>query len=335
MKLAVRIIVSVTLLLGTTWWTLALVYAGPKPWIGSALALIYVGGTAAALRWVRPFPWALGAWGVAFVALLAWWVSIPARNDRDWASDVARLPSVDIRGDRLTFRNVRDFDYRTETDFTVHYEDRTVDLARLSGLDLFMVYWGSPMIAHTIMSWQFEGGAALAISIETRKQRGQQYSAVEGFFKQYELIYVVADERDVIRLRTNYRGEQVYLYHLSTPLPHVRALLLEYVAAMNSLAQHPKFYNAVMDNCTTSIRWHVKHVNPDAPPFDWRLIANGYGDQLMYERGTVDTSLPFAELRARSLVNAKANGADQDPAFSTRIREGLPDPRSHANRRGR
>jgi hypothetical protein len=321
--------VAVPLLAGTAWWTLALIYAGPGPaWMKTALALSYAGGTVAALLWVRPFRWALGIWGAGFVVLLGWWISIQASNDRDWAPDVARVPSVELRGDRLTFHNVRNFDYRTENDFTPRYEDRNVDLARLRGLDLFMVYWGSPMIAHTIMSWQFEDSPPIAISIETRKQRGQRYSAVEGFFKQYELIYVVADERDVVRLRTNYRGEQVYLYRLKTPLPQARALLLDYVDVMNALVQHPKFYNALLDNCTTSIRHHAKRINPDAPPFDWRLIANGYGDQLMYERDTVDTRLPFADLRARSLVNARAKAADQDPAFSTRIREGLPDPRS-------
>jgi hypothetical protein len=329
LRIALWVLMAVPLLAGTAWWTLALIYAGPGPaWMRGGLALIYVGGTIAVLRWVHPLRWALGVWVAGFVLLLGWWISIPARNDRDWAPDVARLPSVEIRGDLLTFHNVRNFDYRTENDFTPRYEDRTVDLTRLRGLDLFMVYWGSPMIAHTIMSWQFEGAPSIAISIETRKQRGQQYSAVEGFFKQYELIYVVADERDVIRLRTNYRGEQVFLYRLTTPLPQARALLLDYVAVMNTLVRHPKFYNAILDNCTTSIRRHAKRINPDAPPFDWRLIANGYGDQLMYERRVLDTSLPFADLRVRSLINARARAADQDPAFSTLIRDGLPDPRS-------
>ena len=312
----------------TAWWTLALIYAGPGPsWMRGGLALLYAGGILSAFLWLRPRRWALGLWGALFLILLFWWVEIPPSNERDWAPDVARVPSVEIEGDYLTIRNVRNFEYQTETDFAARYEDRTVDLVRLRGLDLFVVYWGSPMIAHTIMSWQFDGAPPLAISIETRKQRGQRYSAVKGFFKQYELIYVVADERDVIRLRTTYRNEQVYLYRLKTPLPQARALLLDYVAAMNVLVRHPKFYNALMDNCTTSIRWHIKRINPDAPPFDWRFIANGYGDQMMYERGTVDTSLPFAELRARSLINAKAKAADRDPAFSARIREGLPDPR--------
>jgi hypothetical protein len=329
MKTVFRMLLAIPVLLLTLWWTLALFFAAPGPaWLRTALAAAYALGTLAALVWLRPFRWALGIWAAAFVALLVWWVTIPPSNDRDWQPDVVRLPSVDVQGDRLTFHNIRDVDYRSETDFTVRYVDRTYDLSKLRGLDLFMVYWGSPAIAHTIMSWEFEGAPPLAVSIETRKRKGQVYSALEGFFKQYEIIYVVADERDIIRLRTNYRGEEVYLYRGRTPLPKARALLMDYVDSMNALVKQPQFYNALTDNCTTSIRRHVTNVDPNAPPFDWRLIVNGYGDRLMYERGNVDTSLPFEELRARSLVNARAKAADQDPAFSQKIREGLPDPRA-------
>ena len=331
MKALFRILVAIPVLLGTLWWTLALHFAGPGPAsLRTGLAVLYALGTLVALVWLRPFRLALGVWGAVFVLLLVWWVMIPASNDRDWQPDVVRLPSAELKGDILTVHNIRDVDYRTETDFTVRYVDRTYDLSKLRGLDLFMVYWGSPLIAHTIMSWQFEDAPPLAVSIETRKRKGQVYSAVEGFFKQYEIIYVVADERDIIRLRTNYRDEQVYLYRMRTPLPLVRALLLDYVRSMNELVEHPQYYNALTDNCTTSIRKHVTYINPNAPPFDWRFIVNGYGDQLMYERGNIDTSLPFAELRARSLVNARGKAADKDPDFWKKIREGLPDPRAAA-----
>ena len=317
------------MLLVTLWWALALYFAGPGPaWAHVALAAVYALGTVTLLVWLRPFRLALGIWGVALLLILFWWSTIRPSNDRDWQPDVARLPSAELQGDKLTVHNIRNLDYRSETDYTVRYEDRTYDLSKLRGLDLFMIYWGSPAIAHTIMSWQFDGGPPLAVSIETRKKNGQEYSAVKGFFKQYEIIYVVAEERDVVRLRTNYRGEEVYLYRLKTPLPQARALLLDYVRSMNDLVDQPQFYNALTDNCTTSIRRHVTHINPNAPPFDWRFIANGYGDELMYERGNVDTRMPFAELRARSRINARAKVANQDPFFSLRIREGIPDPRA-------
>jgi hypothetical protein len=328
MKKVFLILLVVATLAATVWWTAALALAGPQPaLLRQSIAAGYAASMIALLLWLRPFSRALLPWCAAFAVLLIWWTSLRPSNDRDWQPDVARLPSVEIRGDVLAIRNIRNFDYRSEADFTPRYEDRVYDLSKLRGLDLFMSYWGSPAIAHTIMSWQFEGSPPLAVSIETRKRKGQTYSAVEGFFKQYEIIYVVADERDVVRLRTNYRGEQVYLYRLSTPLPHARALLMEYVGTMNALVDRPRFYDALTGNCTTSIRRHVKHINPDAPPFDWRLLANGYGDRMLYENGTVDTHLPFEALRARSLINDRAKGADQDPAFSERIREGLPDPR--------
>ena len=335
MRVAARVALAVAIaplvVAGTGWWTLALIYAAPgPPWVRGCLAAAYVLATGFILVRVRPLWRALAAWAATFLVLIAWWMTIRPSNDREWAPEVARQTRVEVAGDILTFRNVRNFDYRTETDFDERWEDRTVDLARLSALDLFMSYWGSPAIAHTILSWNFEDGPPIAISIETRKQVGQQYSAIAGFFKQYELVYVVADERDVVRLRTSFRGEEVYLYRFDVPIRRARALLLDYVDSINGLVREPKFYNALTDNCTTSIRWHVDHVDAQAPPFDWRMLVNGYGDEMLYERRRIDTSLPFAELRERSRIDETARGTEQAHDFSARIREGLvvPPPRS-------
>ncbi len=259
---------------------------------------------------------------VLFAAFALWWSSVTPRNDRDWQPDVARTAHVDIVGDRMTVQNLRNFDYRSETDFTERWETRTFDLAQLSGMDLFMSYWGAPGIAHTIMSWDFADGQHLAVSIETRKEKGEEYSAVKGFFKQFEIYYVVADERDVIRLRTNYRGEEVHLYQLRTPIARARRILLDYVASINALDAQAEFYNAMTANCTTSITRHIRKVGV-AFPFDWRVIANGRLDEMLYENGAIDTSRPFPEVRQATLINARAKAADQDPQFSARIREGL------------
>jgi Domain of unknown function (DUF4105) len=224
----------------------------------------------------------------------------------------------------LVLHNVRNFDYRSETDFTPRWETRTYDLAHLTGLDLVMSYWGSPWIAHTILSWTFADGPPLAISIETRRERAETYSALRGFFREYEIYYVAADERDLVRLRTNYRGEEVYLYRLATP-PDRGALLLDYVKSMNALRDRPAWYNALTDNCTTSIRTHTKAIGGVAA-FDWRVVVNGRADQMLYERGALDTRMPFAQLRAACFIDPKAQAADHDPAFSERIREGAPRP---------
>jgi uncharacterized protein DUF4105 len=305
------------------WGAAALHFSGPRPArLADALAVALVVATIAVLAFVRPLPRAMIAIAVLVVIVRLWWQSIEPRNDRDWQPDVARTPRGELVGDRLTIENVRNFDYRSETDFTERWETRTFDLGKLAGLDLFMSYWGSPTIAHTIMSWDFDDGQHLAISIETRKEKGEEYSAVAGFFKQYELYYVVADERDVIRLRTNYRKEEVHLYPMRTPIVRARRILLDYVAGMNALGEQAAWYNAGTTNCTTSITAHVRKVGVTFP-FDRRLLINGRLDELLYEQGIIDTTRPFPEVRQGSVIDARAQAADQDPAFSARIREGL------------
>lgn len=322
-------VAGLALLLAVAWAVLALHFDGPRPavWPGfaDALAAALVVAVPAILIRVRPLAVAVTAAGALLGGVVLWWLSLVPSNTRAWQPDVARIPTGELHGDRLTLHNVRNFDYRSETDFTERWETRTYDLATLRGLDLFLSYWGSPAIAHTILSWEFADGEQLAVSIETRKEIGEQYSAIGGFFRQYELCYVAADERDVVRLRTNYRGETVQLYRLTTPPAQARAVLLDYVAAMNALATTPRWYNAATQNCTTTIRTHTRHVGA-ARPWDWRILLNGYADELLYEQGIVDTSLPFAELRARARIDERARAADDDAAFSRRIRDGLPRP---------
>jgi len=213
--------------------------------------------------------------------------------------------------------------YRTETDYTVRLEDRTLDLAKLRSLDLFLIYWGSPLIAHTIMSWGFEGDQYLAISIETRKEKGEEYSALRGFFRQYELVFVVADERDVVRLRTNFRGEDVYVYRLDVSPADARKLLLRYLQEINELRERPEWYNALTGNCTTAIQ-RLAGADARRSWWSWKLLLNGYLDELGYDLGALDRSLPFAVLKAKSHINDRAKAANDDPRFSVRIREGLP-----------
>jgi hypothetical protein len=323
----VRLLLGLVLVAGIAWGSLALWFDGSTArGLAGLLAAGFALGSLAVLVRLRPF------WRASLIVLLAlgiiagWWLFIPASNDRDWYPDVARLPRATLEGSRLTLQNVRHFDYRSETDYTERWETRTFDLDGLKGVDLFLSFWGPTLIAHTIVSWEFADGSHLAISIEARKAQGQSYSAVRGFFRQFGLYYVVADERDLIRLRTHYRGERVYLYRTTMPAAQARALLLAYLTDVNRLAEHPRWYNALTHNCTTTIRYHLQHVTPGRP-WDWRIFANGYLDELAYERRAIATELPFAELRARSDITERAKAADRDPRFSQRIREGLPCPR--------
>jgi hypothetical protein len=223
--------------------------------------------------------------------------------------------------------NIRNFAYRTETDFTPRYYDKTFDLQELDTADLIATYWMGDAIAHMMVSFGFNGRDYLAISIETRKERSESYSTLAGFFREYELFYVVADERDLVRVRTNYRNdppEEVYLYRTNAPPPNVRRLFLSYVEKINSLKAHPEFYNTLTTNCTTNIWMHTQ-VN-GATPFSWKILASGYVPLLVYENGRLDRSLPFDELRRRGHINAAARAAGDAADFSQRIRADVPLP---------
>jgi hypothetical protein len=272
---------------------------------------------------VRPFLKGLLAAILPVIFIVLWWVSIAPSNSRDWSPDVARTAQALFQGPSVTIENLRNFEYRSETDYEQRWERRTYNLNGIRGVDLFMSFWGPTQIAHTIASWEFDDGQHLAISIETRKRKGQSYSAVRGFFRQYEIYYVVADERDLVGLRTNYRDEQVYLYHIRASASQARALLIDYLKEVNRLAEHPQWYNALTQNCTTTIRGHTQNVGAGGR-LDWRLLANGHLDELLYERGQMDTHLPFEEVRARSNITERAKAAGDSPDFSARIRQGLP-----------
>jgi len=319
----VRGFVRLVLLLPIAWAAGALWFDGPtsRPLAG-ALALGFALSAALCLL-LLPFGRALLASAVLFTGVLTWWLWIPPRDDRDWLPDVARTPRTLRDGDRITIENVRNFRYRTETDYDENWETRTVDLSKLTGADLFLVTWGAPGIAHTIASWEFADQPPLAISIETRKEKGEQYSAVKGFFRQFELYYVVADERDVIGVRASHRGERPSLYRIQMPVDAARRLLLRYLDEVDSLAAKPRWYNALTHNCTTEIRWNMQAIGVHNP-LDWRILANAHLPELMYERKNIDTSLPLAELMKLSDVTERAKAAEGAPDFSRRIREGIP-----------
>lgn len=307
----------------TGWEALAVYYSNLpeelRPWGAGAVVLANL----LVLLRVRPASRTIALSAVVFVALVAWWLDIPPSNHRDWQPDVAKLPWAAINGNRVTVHNIRNCDYRSETDYTVRHYNKTYDVKKLQSVDLFLVYWGSPAIAHTMFSFGFEGGDYLCFSIETRKRKGQAYSAIKGFFKQYELTYVVGDERDLVGLRTHHRNEDVYLYRLKAPADMMRTVFLDYLRTVNQLKHHPEWYNALTSNCTTNIRGHTRPYNPRAS-WDWRILVNGYVDEMAYEQGVLDRSLSFRALRSRSHINQRARSGEIDPHFSRRIREGLP-----------
>ncbi len=313
-------LLALVILIALAWAYGALHFDGPS----KALAVVQLVAMLAVLVLVKPWCRKVIIFGVWFAIVLGWWLMLKPTNEADWQPDVAQLPSAEINGDEVTIHNIRNCDYRTDTDFTPRWETRTVNISKITGIDIAITYWGSPWMAHPIISFQFSDAPPLCFSIETRKKVGQSYSAIGGLYRQFTLTYIVADERDVIRLRTNYRkNEDVYLYRTTVTLPGARERFLEYVRTLNRMREKPRWYNAITTNCTTAIRH--QHPAAERMKWDWRLLLNGKGDELMYERHAIATGgLPFAELKPRSLIDDAAKAANDDPDFSARIRAGRP-----------
>ena len=323
LRLAGRVIAYPVGTLVLLWAAGALWYDLPVPLAGRKIAAVLLLSTFCFLWFSGKCKRRLAAAGTVALVMV-WWFTLSPRNDRAWLPDVAQSASAEILGDRITLHNVRNFDYRTETDYAPHWETRTVDLSKITGIDMAINYWGSPYMAHPIISFQFSDSPPVCFSIETRKETGESYSAIGGIYRQYELIYIVADERDVIRVRTNYRkDEDIYLYRLNITPENARVRFMDYVTALNELHDHPRWYNAVTTNCTTSIR--TQHNPAKRNPWDWRILVNGKGDEMLYERGAFHSGgLTFGEIKKLSRINEAARAANDAPDFSTRIRANLP-----------
>lgn len=322
------IVLVVAIALSTAWAALALWYRLPAPDLAKSLVacLFVLLGLAAAIGLFTVWRvHALALFVIGFAAVLVWWNTIVPSNHAEFAPDVARQVTGARDGDVLTLTNVRDFDWRSNTDFTERWTTRSYDLSKLKTLDLFMSYWAGPEMAHVIMSFGFEGGEQLAWSVEVRRQKGGQFSPIADLFKANPLVIVAADERDVVGVRSNVRGEDVQLYRLNVKPSDARALLLGYVADANALAETPRFYNSITTNCTTVIFKMMRAVG-DVSPFDWRLIVNGYLPEYAYARGALDGSLSMQELRSRSHIAQRALAVGLTDDFSRDIREGVPQP---------
>jgi hypothetical protein len=254
--------------------------------------------------------------------VLVWWLSLRPTNQGDWQADVDRTAWAEINGDQVKIYNVRDCEYQTETEYRNCWSDRTVHLSDIGGVDLFFTTWGVRWIGHPILSFQFGDGQHITFSIEARYKAGQAYSAILGFFRQYELIFVVADERDVIRLRTNYRkDEEVYLYRGRMKPEEARAMFLTYIRYLDQLKDHPEWYNALTRNCTTAIDRQISADISRPQPWNYQILLNGTLDELLYERGRLVTDdLSFRQLKSRAHINATAKAADGSPDFSALVR---------------
>jgi hypothetical protein len=319
-------LVVVFIILPTTVWiALAVHYHIRRPWLRSLASIVPLAAVGASL-WLLPlFPWALAVWFGLMVVAIAWWFSLRPRSDRDWAIGLESLPRVEHVGDTVSIRQFRNFAYSESGDPLPRYEERSFDLARLVSVDYFLSHWSGPLMAHTLVSFGFDDGRFLAVSIEARRQRWQSYSPLWGLFRSYELMFVLGDERDIVRLRTNIRRERVYLYRVRMSPQNLRQLLVDYLAKAEMLAARPEWYNSVTSNCTTNLFYHGQH-----RAAWWQrpgIFLNGLSARTMYRVGVLGDGLPYKKLQARSAIRELALAAGDSADFSQRIRAQIVLPR--------
>ena len=326
LRMSALVLIAVPVALAATWAALAIAYRAPggsvargvlvMSWIAFSLGVLVV-----LLR--HDARWALATFAVAFALVLGWWRGIAPSNARIWADDVARPLRGQVDGDRVVLENVRNFHWGPADAHVAHWETREYDLARLASTDMLLSTWGRPSIAHMILSFGFDDGRFLAFSVEIRRERNEAYSEIAGFFKQYELGIIAADERDIVRVRSNLRGEDVTLYRLALDARQRRELFLAYVAEANRIAATPAFYDTVGSNCTTVVyrlaRPIVGHL-----PLDRRLLQTGYLPEYLERLGGLVPGVPLAELRERGRITERARAADASATFSRDIRIGVP-----------
>ncbi|MBS0210777.1 MAG: DUF4105 domain-containing protein [Planctomycetes bacterium] len=326
MNLLAALLIGLVIVPSTIWMALAVHYHVRRPWLRWCVSAVPVVAVAVSLATLPFMPWGVAVWGVLLAVALAWWFALRPRNERDWATGMVAIPLVELSGNTLRVRNFRDFAYSASGAPTERYEERTFDLSRLTSLDYFLSHWSGPVMAHTLVSFGFDDGQFLCVSVEARRQRWQSYSPLWGLFRSYELMFVLGDERDILRLRTNIRRERVYMYRLRMTPEHLQRLLLDYVHRADALADHPRWYNSITSNCTTNLFYHGHASVP------WWLKAgiflNGLSARTMYRLGFLDDRLPFKELQARSEIRERALAAGDALDFSQQIRAEMIVPRA-------
>lgn len=279
----------------------------------AALAIIVLGRRRPAIAWI--------SLGLAAMVVAAWWISIRPSNDRDWAPDVALGVAGEIRGAEAQLNNVRDFDWRTEQDFTPHWETRRYALDRLESVDLVSSVWANPAIAHTLISFGFSDGDHVVFSAEIRRERNESFSEIGGFFKEFELVMIAATENDIVRLRTDVRRENVSLFPLRLSPEQARQLFVSYVEKANELVDKPEFYQTITTNCTTVIFELARLIEPGMP-LDWRILLSGYLPDYLYDHGLIRTDLPLEEIKRKAAIVPRPQGHISAANFSTTIRNG-------------
>jgi hypothetical protein len=268
------------------------------------------------------------SFAVLFLGLIGWWSGLKPSHERDWIPELARLPTTAREGETLTVTNLRNFRWRTEQDYDQRWETRRYDLGKIEGADLFLSYWSGEAIAHLLVSFTFRDADPLTFSIEVRREKGEEWSSLAGFFRTYEMAYVAADERDLVGLRSHARKEDVRLFRLAATSSQARDVLLAYAADVDKLAAQPRWYNTLTTNCTTVVYNLVGKVAPGwrfSLPLDPRVLLSGYLPGYLQRIGAVRADIPLDELVRQAKIGERARALSlDDPGFSAKIRQVVP-----------
>ncbi|RFS33866.1 DUF4105 domain-containing protein [Acinetobacter sp. SWAC5] len=264
-------------------------------------------------------------YGLAFLFALIWYFSLPARQDRDWNPEVAKMLSYEKHGDQVTLHNVRNFDWHADGRYTERWKTRHYNLNDITGVNIITSYWMGPKIAHTLVSFDFAHSAPLTFSIEIRKEKNEDFSAIGGFFRKFEVSLIAADEKDIIYTRSNIRGEQVYFFPINMGEAERKALFEEYLSKSDDLAKHAKWYNTLTSNCTTLIFDMVQAVSKQHLPVDYRLLASGYLPNYLYDLNALSHQWDIATWYRRAHVNPRVTSHHtlSSAQYSALIRQGL------------
>ncbi|MDY0206014.1 MAG: DUF4105 domain-containing protein [Pseudomonas sp.] len=324
--ISLDVLLSLMIVVAALWGGLALYYQLPFAQLGLWAGLVLWAGVSvvALVRLWRYNRWqGLLLYLVLHAALLVWWNSLTPSNQNLWEDDVAQMTTGRVEGDQVTLFNVRNFDWRSETDYTPRWDTREYDLSKLQSVDMLTSHWGMDAIAHVLVSFGFDDDQFVTFSVEIRKKKGQTFSEVAGFFKQYELSILATDERDAIGVRPNVRGEDTFLYRIDMPEDIRRQLFVSYIEQANQLIEEPRFYNTVTANCTTLVFGMMQHISGGLP-LDSRLLLTGYLPSYIEELDGLTDGFDLAQLRSAGRITERSKQAENSANYSKIIRQGVP-----------
>ncbi len=310
----------------TIWGTLALWYKLPGSGLSGSFFAACFGllGVGTLLSFFRPVRWRwISVFSVVLIAINIWWNTLTPPMDGNWSPELARQVTGEIEGDILTLDNVRDFEWRTSSDFVENWTKRAYDLSQLETVDLFMSYWAGPNMGHFMLSFGFANGDYLTWSNEVRREVGGSFSPVADYFKAHSISVVAAEERDVVGLRSNIQKSRVQIFQLRTDAQSRRRLIEAYVAAANEVSLKPRWFNSVFTNCSRSVITLARGVGIDLP-LDYRVLVNGYFPNYLYDRGTMNSDVSLEEIYRLGDITERAAAVGLTDAFSEAIRQGLP-----------